>query len=317
MLKAGKLKFNDKYSMSWPFFLALRPFFVKDATRETCMCVYHMRWNEFAQALLKYRRTMRAQKVSNCACHIPVNEKALRKLLICDKKPVEGTAAASASLDNTACVLQLCDICCDLAKLTVDAGTGGGVGGGGVGGGAGGGVGVGGEGGGVSGGVGGSMGGGVGAGGAGEGEGGGVGGGGGAGGGVSSGVGGEVGDGEGACAGVGEGGGVGGDAGPGVGVGGGEGALCADEMRDPGDGLALKVKYESYEKLPYMTKDGTSKEKKDFVSKELPYSEFEAEFKKYWPKFIAHHNDARCDATPFGIVLVTPFCVAVGLTLLL
>lgn len=33
--------------------------------------------------------------------------------------------------------------------------------------------------------------------------------------------------------------------------------------------------------------------KKDFVAKELPFSEFRKEFKTYWPKFIAHHNDAK------------------------
>ncbi|WP_289460268.1 hypothetical protein, partial [Klebsiella pneumoniae] len=56
MVKAGKLKFGDKeFDMSWPFFLKLRPFNVKNATRETCMCIYHMRWDELADGLLKYR----------------------------------------------------------------------------------------------------------------------------------------------------------------------------------------------------------------------------------------------------------------------
>ena len=35
------------------------------------------------------------------------------------------------------------------------------------------------------------------------------------------------------------------------------------------------------------------KEKKDFKSAELPFSEFKPELVKYWPKFIAHDNDAR------------------------
>lgn len=73
-------------------------------------------------------------------------------------------------------------------------------------------------------------------------------------------------------------------------------SLCADERRDPpppppppplpsappllppspppptegGSQLALKVKYEAWEKITYTTKDGTVKVKKDFVSKEVP-----------------------------------------------
>lgn len=33
--------------------------------------------------------------------------------------------------------------------------------------------------------------------------------------------------------------------------------------------------------------------KKDFVSREMPFSMFKAEFEGYWPKFISHHNDAK------------------------
>ena len=337
MLKAGKLKFTDAFSMSWPFFLGLRPFNMKDAARETCMCVYHMRWAEFSSALPKYRHTLRAQKISTCNCKIPVNGKALRKLLICPKRPAEGTAAASALLDNIDCVLQRCEICRDLAKLTVTAGTGGGVGGragggvrvgvggsvgGEVGGGAGGGVGAGASGGvgdgvgyGAGGGVEGGAGFGVGAG-AGGGVGGGVGDGGvggGAGGGVGEGAGGGVGGGRGVGVSGVEGGaggaahaaaaahpGVGAGAGGGVGGGMGGGAaasavvnedecgLCDDET-----GSALNIKYENYQKLPYTTKDGTVKDKKDFVSVEKSLPVFLAELKTYWPNFIAHHNDAR------------------------
>lgn len=65
-------------------------------------------------------------------------------------------------------------------------------------------------------------------------------------------------------------------------------------MRDPGGNeLAAKVKFERYEKISYTCKDGTVKERKDFCSAELSFSEFRADFIKYWPKFIAHHNDAR------------------------
>jgi hypothetical protein len=74
------------------------------------------------------------------------------------------------------------------------------------------------------------------------------------------------------------------------------GALCPDETRDPGavpGKDALSVHYESYQKVPYITKDGTTKEKKDFVSVTVPFSTFKSRVVEYFPKFIAHHNDAK------------------------
>lgn len=194
MVRMGKLCFGEEFHMSWPYFLNLRPFYVKDATRVTCMCVYHLRWREFFEGLLKYRNAMRQQKISKCSCEWPKTEKLLRKQLICPPMQTRGELC----LDNLDCISQRCNECKDLRKLT-------------------------------------------------------------------SGV----------------------------------GSLCEDEMRDPTQGLALSVHYESYEKILYRTKDGTEKERKDFVSKEVPFSEFKSSFAEYWPKFIAH-NDAKWHDNDFA-----------------
>ncbi|KAL1507762.1 hypothetical protein AB1Y20_007372 [Prymnesium parvum] len=63
MLKRGKQIFGGDFHMSWSFFLDLRPYYVKDATRETCMCVYHLRFEEMANGLLSYRRALRREGV--------------------------------------------------------------------------------------------------------------------------------------------------------------------------------------------------------------------------------------------------------------
>lgn len=186
VLRRGTLEFGDGFHCSWKEFLLLRPFYVRKATRETCMCVYHMRWDEFASGLLTYRKTMRQQGVSKCSCSIPQNSTVLRKALICER-PADGP-----SMDKTDCSLQRCEECKQLKRFT------------------------------------------------------------------SASLG-----------------------------------MCDLEMRDPGEGLALMVKYESYEKIQYRTKDGTLKDRKDFVSKQVPFSTFKEEFDTYWPKFIAHHNDAK------------------------
>lgn len=57
---------------------------------------------------------------------------------------------------------------------------------------------------------------------------------------------------------------------------------------------------------------------------QVPFSEFKKEFIKYWPKFIAHHNDARWhdddftalkDKLPCGSVGMV--CLCAGLNLIL
>lgn len=160
MLKRGAQVFGEKFHFSWPMFLALRPYFVKDSTRETCMCVYHMRFDEMATGLLKYRRTLKQQKISTCSCEIPKNPRALRKLLVCPRGHDTNEDEACSRLDQIDCVLQQCEQCKDLLRLV-----------------------------------------------------------------------------SGPC------------------------SLCPEEMRDPGDpsGQALKVKFESYEKISYTTKDGIEK----------------------------------------------------------
>lgn len=111
MLEAVKQTFGF---LGMTYFLDLRPFYVKDATRKTCMCIYHLRWREFTDGLLSYRHALRQQKVSSCLCSIPVNEKALRKQLICSRRE----AANKQKLDNLDCMLQHCEECKDLKRLT-------------------------------------------------------------------------------------------------------------------------------------------------------------------------------------------------------
>jgi hypothetical protein len=148
MKKAGVAKWPD-FHMSQTVFSELRPFFVKDATRETCMCIYHMRWSELCSASTTFRRTLREQKITSCKCCVPKNGDEWRKKLICPRvsdlaetsaaapstcdTPVScaATAASSApehsaqpsssgkmfSYDNLHCVKQECEECKDLKLL--------------------------------------------------------------------------------------------------------------------------------------------------------------------------------------------------------
>ena len=85
MLRAGKATFGDKFHLSHTYFSDLRPFYVKDASRDTCVCVYHMRWHEFADGIRNYRQNLRNHGISKCGCCWPPNEKGLRMQLICPR----------------------------------------------------------------------------------------------------------------------------------------------------------------------------------------------------------------------------------------
>jgi hypothetical protein len=55
----------------------------------------------------------------------------------------------------------------------------------------------------------------------------------------------------------------------------------------------MQLHYEKYEKLTYRCKDGTEKEKKDFVTVHVTLKDWLEELRKFWPKFIGHHNSAK------------------------
>ena len=84
----GKLKVGR----TW--FLSRRPDDVIDEKKAICMCSYHMEWDNFAEAFLKFlRRTHRQQRgyggvsIAPCACgcKIPKTKRELKNQLTCPK----------------------------------------------------------------------------------------------------------------------------------------------------------------------------------------------------------------------------------------
>jgi hypothetical protein len=116
MLGAGKVVFGSGFHFSFTYFFDLRPFYVKDATRDTCVCVYHMRWHEFADGLRNYRHNMRTHGISTCSCSWAPNEKALRMQLTCQR-------ADGCSHDKIPCFLNTCGECKDARKLFAGPGS--------------------------------------------------------------------------------------------------------------------------------------------------------------------------------------------------
>ena len=152
MKAAGKAKWSS-FHMSQTVFSELRPFYIKAATRETCLCIYHMRWAELCSGCTTYRHKLREQKLSRCNCPVPKNADEWRKRLICSRAASIASAAGAGtvdmavsggatvhsdaleqgsplsssydkmfSYDNLSCMVQACDICKDLQLLTSSSG---------------------------------------------------------------------------------------------------------------------------------------------------------------------------------------------------
>ena len=59
----GKEKYGDKFHFSWWYCIKVRPFWVKEAGRETSVCIYHLRFDLMVKALYVFTKKLRDAKV--------------------------------------------------------------------------------------------------------------------------------------------------------------------------------------------------------------------------------------------------------------
>lgn len=196
ILREGKRKFNQpalegvpatesspavmdpveavEFHFSWWYTKKVRPFFVKDGGREVCVCVYHLRWELFVEALYNYLKRLRCD-LKACSCEF-TNYKSpvdFRRAHTC-------TRVSSERYDEVGCVHNKCASCKDLSLF--------------------------------------------------------------------------------------------------------QPCLCQPRSELP------PIKCQLWKQMDYTLKDGTVKQKKDFVPVQVPFSEFEDELRKYWAKFMLHHD---------------------------
>lgn len=164
-----------EFHFSWWYTIKVRPFFVKDGGREVCVCVYHLRFDLFVEALYNYTKRLR-HDTKTCNCQHPNHKSAIdfRRAHVCVREELQGR------YDAVACVTNECSRCKDLKMFNV--------------------------------------------------------------------------------------------------------CDCTPLPELP------KIKCQLYEKFNYECKDGQIKEKKDFRPKEVSYQDFDTLFRKYWPKFMLHHD---------------------------
>lgn len=175
--EAIEAKPEVQFHWSWWYTTKVRPFFVKDAGRDVCVCIYHLRFDLFVEAIFNYVKRLRCDlKVCNCQHSYYKSSIDFRRAHACVR-------TSSDRYDDVACVSNKCSSCSDLKLFKI----------------------------------------------------------------------------------------------------------CECEARSQ----LPPIKAQVYEKVEYRCKDGTVKEKKDFVPREMPYSEFEALLIKYWPKLMMHHDTGK------------------------
>ena len=89
MLVAARAHFNGLFYMSATINSTLRPFWVKNSTRETCLCIYHLKFMQAAEDLANFRQSLRAS--GKCKCTTPLLRQSadLWHTLLCPKKEGE------------------------------------------------------------------------------------------------------------------------------------------------------------------------------------------------------------------------------------
>ena len=184
------------FTWSWWYTTKVRPFFVKPAGREVCVCVYHLRFDLFVEAQYNYLKRLRSD-LKLCTCQ-HTNHKSpidFRRAFTC-------TRVNSERFDEAACVINSCRTCKDLKLFTP--------------------------------------------------------------------------------------------------------CKCQPIAQLP------KIKAQLWTKLEYECKDGTVKQKSDFVPNEVAYAEFDRLFRAYWGKFQLHHDvgkwqDDECKYCKTHVALGTTF----------
>ena len=110
MLVAARTHFNGLFYMSATINSVLRPFWVKNSTRETCLCIYHLKFMQAAEDLANFRQSLRASGKCRCTTPLLRHSSDLWHTLLCPKK--EGELCYQWE-----CVNNRCPNCCNAKRL--------------------------------------------------------------------------------------------------------------------------------------------------------------------------------------------------------
>ena len=110
IFEAGVFKYGiDDFHLSMKTLMKLKPFQVRKAGAETCVCVHHLKWAKMVQSYYKQRKALNLSK-GECNCNLHFTPDEARRMLSCEK-PLGEVALAHK------CVKRTCTECPNMKRL--------------------------------------------------------------------------------------------------------------------------------------------------------------------------------------------------------
>ena len=110
IVERGREHFGEKFHFSWKYCVKVRPFWVKEAGRETSVCIYHMRFDLMVEAQYVFTKKMRDATICKCTHPNVKNPSEFRRGILCESREFANPDCASG--DCLSCgELQMLNLC--------------------------------------------------------------------------------------------------------------------------------------------------------------------------------------------------------------
>ena len=83
-MERGRERFGVEFQFSWKYCTKVRPFWVKEAGRETSVCIYHLRFDLMTEAWYVFTKKLRDAKTCKCSHANIKNPSEFRRSLLCE-----------------------------------------------------------------------------------------------------------------------------------------------------------------------------------------------------------------------------------------
>ena len=84
VFEAGNREYGCDFKLSMKTFRKFKPFQVRKARDESCVCIHHLKWAKMIQSWYKERKKFKLPD-SQCKCDLKLTPDEARRLLSCDK----------------------------------------------------------------------------------------------------------------------------------------------------------------------------------------------------------------------------------------
>ena len=106
------VRLKEGFQLSDRVYRDEKPFFIREARRDQCLCIWHLRFEYLAEGFYNFWQARRTAVGTKCDCPHLKTGTALRRHLICPRPE-------DADLSGLKCVRQACRNCRDIKRLNV------------------------------------------------------------------------------------------------------------------------------------------------------------------------------------------------------